>query len=73
MDGIPGSLISYQKGAIRCEALNNVGRVSVFTCEGHYLPDLKVRLFSPQIRHCVINAVDNSFLNGTSPTLTQGW
>ena len=46
MDGIAGSLVARQKGMVRYEVLNDKGDVSIITCEGYYLPSLRVRLLS---------------------------
>ena len=34
---------------VRYEVLNDKGDVSIITCEGYYLPSLRVRLLSPQV------------------------
>ena len=49
MDGIAGLLMSHQKGTVRYEVINDVGGLSVLECEAYYLPNLKFRLFSPQV------------------------
>ena len=49
MDGIAGSLVARQKGMVRYEVLNDKGDISILTCEGYYLPTLRVRLLSPQV------------------------
>jgi hypothetical protein len=49
MDGIAGLLMSHQKGKVRYEVINDVGGLSVLECEAYYLPNLKFRLFSPQV------------------------
>ena len=49
MDGIAGSLVAKQRGMVRYEVLNDKGDISIITCEGYYLPTLRVRLLSPQV------------------------
>jgi hypothetical protein len=49
MDGIVGTLIAHQKGCLCYEIINNARGVTILECEGYHLPDLKIRLFSPQI------------------------
>ena len=48
MEGIASQFLSKQKGTILYEVINDQGGISVLQCEGYYLPDLKIRLFSPQ-------------------------
>jgi hypothetical protein len=49
MDGIAGQLVSHQKGRLHYEVLNDKGAITALECEGYYLPDLQIRLFSPQV------------------------
>jgi hypothetical protein len=49
MDGTAGQLVARQKGRLRYEVLNNAGGITVLECDGYHLPELKIRLFSPQI------------------------
>jgi hypothetical protein len=49
MDGIAGKLVAYQQGRLRFEVLNDAGGVTTLECDGFYLPELQIRLFSPQI------------------------
>jgi hypothetical protein len=49
LDGIAGQLVAHQKGRLQYEILNDAGGVTILECEGYHLPDLKIRLFSPQI------------------------
>jgi hypothetical protein len=49
MDGIAGQLIAHQKGRLRYEVLNDTVGITVLECNGYHLPELKIRLFSPQV------------------------
>ena len=49
MDGISGLLIATQKGRVRYEVINDAGGFSILECEGYFLPDIKVSLFSQQV------------------------
>jgi hypothetical protein len=49
MDGIAGQLIAHQKGRLQYEVLNDAGGITVLECDGYHLPELKIRLFSPQV------------------------
>jgi hypothetical protein len=48
MDGIAGQLIAHQQGRLQYKVLNDAGGVTILECNGFHLPDLKIRLFSPQ-------------------------
>jgi hypothetical protein len=49
MDGIAGQLVAHKKGRLWYEVLNDAGVVSIIEFDGYLLPDLKIRLFSPQV------------------------
>ena len=49
MDGIAGQIVAHQKGRLRYEILNDAGEMTVLTCDGYHIPELKIRLFSPQV------------------------
>ena len=48
MKGISSQLLAKQKGTIGYKVINDQGGIYVIQCKGYYLPDLKIRLFSPQ-------------------------
>ena len=48
LEGIGGSLQVTQKGTLRYEVVLDNGDIQVITTPGMYMPDLKIRLFSPQ-------------------------
>ena len=49
MYGIARLLVSTQNDRVRYKVINDAGGLSILECEGYLLPDLKVRLFIPQV------------------------
>ena len=49
MDGITGLLVATQKGQVWYEVINDAGGLYILECEGYFLLDIKVRLFTPQV------------------------
>ena len=48
LEDIARQFLAKQKETIQYEVINNQGGISVLQCEGYYLSDLNIRLFSPQ-------------------------
>jgi Reverse transcriptase (RNA-dependent DNA polymerase) len=49
LDGIGGSLFATKRGRFRYEVINDDGKIEILEGTGYYMPELKCRLFSPQV------------------------
>ena len=49
MDIIAGILVGTHKGRFQYYVINDAGVFSILECELYFLPDIKVRLFIPQL------------------------
>ncbi len=48
MEGVGGDLEVQQKGIVKWEVINDAGEISVLEFQAYYMPEIQVRLFSPQ-------------------------
>ena len=60
MEGISGKIAATHKGRVRYEVFNDNGDIEVLEGEGYLLPDLKLRLFSPQAFFDTMSAVPSA-------------
>jgi Reverse transcriptase (RNA-dependent DNA polymerase) len=60
LEGIGGSLQVTHKGTMRYEVVLDNGDVEVITTPGMYMPDLNIRLFSPQAHAAHLNEVEGN-------------